>query len=135
MIHFLCTSEDVNNLAYSLMIKNFVESCMLPKLEELQGQFADLVESTSEDVMMARTHGQPASPTVLGKELANFSYRIARQIEHIRKSEFLGKINGAVGNFNCHNFVVDNVDWSETAKLFVEEELGLKFNLYWYTFI
>lgn len=131
MIHFLCTSEDVNNLAYSLMIKNFVSTCLLPKLEEIQEILVEMSSRMSEDIMMARTHGQPASPTVLGKEIANFGYRIARQIEWIRNSQFMGKLNGAVGNFNCHNFVVDDVDWKTTAQMFVEDELGLKFNLYW----
>ena len=129
-IHFLCTSEDINNLAYSLMISNFVKETFIPKIQEFIHLLAKLAIENENSVMMARTHGQPASPTTLGKEMANFVYRINRQYKNISDTKLTGKINGAVGNYNCHRFVLEDVDWREVTKEFVEGELGLNHNAY-----
>lgn len=132
-IHFLCTSEDINNLAYSKMISNFLTTVYIPKLNELLQILKHIAQENANTVMMARTHGQSASPTTMGKEIANFAYRIQRQIQNIESVELFGKLNGAVGNYNCHRFVLDNVDWPQVSKKFIEQELNLKHNPYRYT--
>jgi adenylosuccinate lyase len=128
-IHFACTSEDINNLAYALMLADSRAQVMLPKLDELIGMLRQLAKRHAEQPMLSRTHGQPASPTTLGKELANFVHRLRRAREAIAKVEILGKINGAVGNYNAHFVAYPEVDWPRFAKRVVER-LGLALNPY-----
>ncbi len=129
-IHFACTSEDINNLAYGLMLKEGRDLVLLPLIDEVILAIAELAHRTAAVPMLARTHGQPASPTTLGKEMANFVYRLRRQSQQLRQVEFLGKINGAVGNYNAHCLAYPEVDWEALAKRFVEERLGLTWNQY-----
>ena len=126
-IHFSCTSEDINNLSYALMLKDGVQKVWLPAAEKLAAEVASKAESLKEVSMLAHTHGQPASPTTMGKELAVFVYRWNRQLKQIRSLEYLGKFNGAVGNFNAHSIAYPEVPWEQVAKNFVES-LGLEYN-------
>lgn len=126
-IHFSCTSEDINNLSYALMLKHGVENVWLPAAEKLVTEVASKAEALKEVSMLAHTHGQPASPTTMGKELAVFVYRWNRQLKQIRSLEYLGKFNGAVGNFNAHYIAYPEVAWEKVAKAFVES-LGLEYN-------
>lgn len=103
-IHFCCTSEDINNLAYSLMLKDALSHAYLPKATKLLHQLIQLSQHWAHHPMLAHTHGQPASPTTLGKEYANFCYRLALQLSNIKKTQIYGKFNGAVGNYNAHYF-------------------------------
>ncbi len=128
-IHFACTSEDINNLAYSLMLKDGRESVLLPVMQEIANRIALMARSYSDQPMLSRTHGQPATPTTVGKEFANFVYRLRRQIKHVTECEILGKINGAVGNYNAHIVAYPEIDWESFSKEFVEN-LGIKFNPY-----
>jgi adenylosuccinate lyase len=128
-IHFACTSEDINNLAYALMLKHSRDEVLLPRLDRLIAAMADLAARHAEQPMLARTHGQPASPTTLGKEMANFAYRLKRTRRQIAEVPVLGKINGAVGNYNAHLAAYPEVDWPAFAKSFVEK-LGLDWNPY-----
>ena len=126
-IHFACTSEDINNLAYSLMVKNSVKEVLIPKIKSIYSTLKNLANRYKNISMLSRTHGQSASPTTLGKELANVAARIKRQIDLLDKQSYLGKINGAVGNFNAHLVAYPNVNWEDHAKKFVSK-LGLKYN-------
>jgi adenylosuccinate lyase len=126
-IHFACTSEDINNLSHGLMLKNATQTVMLPFLSNLITRLAELSHQLADQPMLSRTHGQTASPTTMGKELANVVYRLQRQEKQLKNNEFLGKINGAVGNFNAHLSAYPNVDWEAFAKKFVES-LGLVYN-------
>lgn len=126
-IHFSCTSEDINNLSYALMLKNGVHNVWLPAAEKLVAEVANKAEALKGVSMLAHTHGQPASPTTMGKELAVFVYRWNRQFKQIRALEYLGKFNGAVGNFNAHHIAYPEVAWENVAKTFVES-LGLVYN-------
>jgi adenylosuccinate lyase len=126
-IHFACTSEDINNLSHGLMLKSATESVMLPFLTNLIARLTDLAKDLANQPMLSRTHGQTASPTTMGKELANVVYRLQRQQKQLQASEFLGKINGAVGNFNAHISAYPSFDWESFAKRFVES-LGLTYN-------
>ncbi len=128
-IHFACTSEDINNLSYALMLKDSRE-VLVKKLQQVTDRIADLATTHAEQPMLSRTHGQTASPTTLGKEMANVAYRLARQIKQIKQVEILGKINGAVGNYNAHLSAYPNVDWEEHAQAFISERLGITFNPY-----
>jgi len=128
-IHFACTSEDINNLAYALMLKQARAAVLLPAMDKLIGAIAELAARHAEQPMLARTHGQPASPTTLGKELANVAYRLQRTRDQFAAVEILGKINGAVGNYNAHLAAYPDVDWPALAKDFVEN-LGLAWNPY-----
>ena len=128
-IHFACTSEDINNLAYSLMLKDGRESVLLPVMQEIANRIALMARSYSDQPMLSRTHGQPATPTTVGKEFANFAYRLRRQIKRVMECEILGKINGAVGNYNAHIVAYPDIDWESFSKEFVEN-LGIKFNPY-----
>ncbi|MEK6805367.1 MAG: adenylosuccinate lyase [Pseudomonadota bacterium] len=119
-IHFACTSEDINNLAYALMLKDCRELVLLPAVDRLIKMLAGLAHQYAEQPMLSRTHGQPASPTTLGKEIAVFSQRLRRQRRHLAEVEILGKINGAVGNFNAHLAAYPDVDWTEFSSLFLE---------------
>lgn len=127
-IHFACTSEDINNLSHALMLKAGREQ-LLQTLREVSGLIEDLAIAHAAVPMLSRTHGQPASPTTLGKEMANVAYRLQRQIEQISKIEILGKINGAVGNYNAHLSAYPNKNWAGFSQTFVES-LGIAFNPY-----
>ena len=128
-VHFACTSEDINNLAYALMMRDGRDKVMLNEMRELENQLAQLANNFADQPMLSRTHGQPASPSTIGKELANVAHRLRRQIAQIESSEILGKINGAVGNYNAHLAAYPSIDWQATAKEFVEG-LGLSWNPY-----
>jgi adenylosuccinate lyase len=128
-IHFACTSEDINNLSYALMIRESRDQVMLPRLAELVEALKRLAHRHAGLPMLSRTHGQPATPTTLGKEMANFAHRLARAGERIAAVPVLGKINGAVGNYNAHVAAYPDFDWERFSRRFVER-LGLQFNAY-----
>ncbi|MEW5942254.1 MAG: adenylosuccinate lyase [Pseudomonadota bacterium] len=128
-IHFACTSEDINNLSHALMLKGAREAALLPALDKVIARLRELAHQFADLSMLSRTHGQPASPTTLGKELANVVYRLERSRERIAGVEILGKINGAVGNYNAHLSAYPGLDWEGFARRFVEG-LGLAFNPY-----
>jgi adenylosuccinate lyase len=128
-VHFACTSEDINNLSYALMLAESRAQVMLPKLDQVTGAVRALAHRHAALPMLSRTHGQPASPTTLGKEMANVARRLARARARIAKVEALGKINGAVGNYNAHLAAYPGVDWERFSRRFVEA-LGLAFNPY-----
>ncbi len=125
--HFACTSEDINNLAYALMIKGALREVIEPVLKKLLHELQAKAEEYRDTPMLARTHGQPASPTTLGKELANFAYRLQRQLYMLAQQGILGKFHGAVGNFNAHCIARPDLNWPQIAQQFVES-LGLHFN-------
>ncbi|MCT9423818.1 adenylosuccinate lyase [Acinetobacter baumannii] len=127
-IHFACTSEDINNLSHALMLKNGRE-VLVSSMKQILNAISALAITHAEQPMLSRTHGQTASPTTLGKEMANVAYRLARQIKQFENVELLGKINGAVGNYNAHLSAYPNVDWPAHSQAFVES-LGLTFNPY-----
>jgi adenylosuccinate lyase len=126
-IHFACTSEDINNLSHGLMLKGARDTVMLPFLADLTGRLTELSHQLANQPMLSRTHGQTASPTTMGKEQANVVYRLQRQHKQLKNNEILGKINGAVGNFNAHLSAYPHFDWEAFAKKFVES-LGLTYN-------
>ena len=128
-VHFACTSEDINNLAHALMLAEARTQVLLPAMDEVIDAITALAHLHAEVPMLSRTHGQPASPTTLGKEMANFAYRLRRQREALVQVPLLGKINGAVGNYNAHFAAYPEVDWPAVAQQFVEG-LGLTFNPY-----
>ena len=127
-IHFACTSEDINNLSHALMLKNGRE-VLVASMKQILNAIAALATTHADQPMLSRTHGQTASPTTLGKEMANVAYRLARQIKQFENVELLGKINGAVGNYNAHLSAYPEIDWAAHAQAFVES-LGLAFNPY-----
>ena len=126
-VHFCCTSEDINNLSHALMVKGALEEEWLPQARALVDSVAALADANADTALLARTHGQAASPTTLGKELAVFVYRWRRQIRQIECAEYLGKFNGAVGSYNAHAIAYPNADWHGIARGFVER-LGLTHN-------
>ena len=128
-IHFACTSEDINNLSYALMLKEGMEQAIIPSIKMLEKNLSVKAKLYSSIPMLARTHGQTASPTTLGKEFANVSSRISRQIVALATQDYLGKMNGAVGNYNAHYSAYPNKDWHNFSKVFIES-LGLKQNTY-----
>lgn len=128
-IHFACTSEDINNLSHGLMLKSSLEQVMLPALDKIIARLVELAHQLADVPMLARTHGQPATPTTLGKEMANAVYRLQRGKKQLAAVAILGKINGAVGNYNAHLSAYPDLDWEKFAQLFVEN-LGLEFNPY-----
>ncbi|AAU92210.1 adenylosuccinate lyase [Methylococcus capsulatus str. Bath] len=128
-IHFACTSEDINNLAYGLMVKEARDTVLLPAMDELIEAVRERAHVYAGQPMLSRTHGQPATPTTVGKEFANFAARLARQREQVAAVALMGKINGAVGNFNAHAVAYPEVDWPKLAQGFVES-LGLAWNPY-----
>ena len=128
-IHFACTSEDINNLSYALMLKDS-RAVVVDKMQAVTDSIVALAKTHAEQPMLSRTHGQTASPTTLGKEMANVAYRLARQIKQIKQVELLGKINGAVGNYNAHFAAYPNVNWPQLAETFITDSLGLTFNPY-----
>ncbi|HPV81259.1 MAG TPA: adenylosuccinate lyase [Dermatophilaceae bacterium] len=127
LIHFACTSEDVNNLAYALMVKGAVEQVWLPRATALVDQLATMAREHAATPLLAHTHGQPATPTTLGKELAVMVYRLRRQLERIGRTAYLGKLNGATGTYGAHLAAVPDHDWQATSRGFVES-LGLQWN-------
>lgn len=127
--HFACTSEDINNLSYGLMLKQARDEVLLPQIDALIEGFRDMAVDLADIPMLARTHGQPASPTTVGKEFANIAWRMQRQRGRIAGVEVLGKINGAVGNYNAHLASYPELDWPAIARDFVES-LGLVWNPY-----
>ncbi|ASP16635.1 adenylosuccinate lyase [Neisseria sp. oral taxon 020 str. F0370] len=129
-IHFACTSEDINNLSHALMLREAREAVLLPKLAEIIDKLTGMAHDLAAIPMMSRTHGQPATPTTLGKEIANVVYRLQRQKKQLEQQEILGKINGAVGNYNAHLAAYPDVDWEAHCRRFVETGLGLTFNPY-----
>ncbi len=128
-IHFACTSEDINNLSHALMLKGARETVMLPALRGVTARMKELAHQLADLPMLCRTHGQTATPSTLGKEMANVVYRLQRAEQRLAGVEILGKINGAVGNYNAHLSAYPNVDWEGFAKRFVEAR-GLTFNPY-----
>ncbi|WP_137936889.1 adenylosuccinate lyase [Chitinivorax sp. B] len=128
-IHFACTSEDINNLSHALMLKAGRDQVVLPQLDAIVAKLTELAHDLADMAMMSRTHGQPASPSTMGKEMANVVYRLRRQREQIASVALLGKINGAVGNYNAHLSAYPSFDWETFAQRFVES-LGLTFNPY-----
>lgn len=127
LVHFGCTSEDINNLSYALTIRSAVSEVWLPKVSSLQRKIGDLALRHHDSAMLARTHGQPATPTTLGKEFAVFALRIARQLARIEKVEYLGKFGGATGTLAAHQVAMPEQNWFELAGQFVAE-LGLRHN-------
>jgi adenylosuccinate lyase len=128
-IHFACTSEDINNLSHALMCKGAREEVMLPVIDKVIAKLTEMAHAYADVPMMCRTHGQPATPSTMGKEMANVAYRMQRARARIAQAELLGKINGAVGNYNAHLAAYPGYDWEGFAKRFVES-LGLVFNPY-----
>lgn len=127
LVHFACTSEDVNNLSYALMVRGAVEHVWLPAATALADQLADMAREHAGVPMLSRTHGQPATPTTLGKELAVLAHRLRRQLRRVGAAEYLGKLNGATGTYGAHTVAVPGVDWPAVSKHFVEG-LGLTWN-------
>ncbi len=128
-VHFACTSEDINNLSYALMLEQARREVLLPRLDEVIGRLRELAHAHAALPMLSRTHGQSASPTTVGKEIANVVARLQRQREQLAAVSICGKINGAVGNYNAHLASYPDVDWPGFAQRFVES-LGLEFNAY-----
>ncbi len=128
-IHFACTSEDINNLSHALMLKTAKEQVLLPAWEKLIGEIKGLAQQFKTIPLLSRTHGQPASPSTVGKEMANVVYRLQRQFKQLQQTEILGKINGAVGNYNAHLSAYPEIDWHQFSREFVES-LGVNWNPY-----
>ncbi len=128
-VHFACTSEDINNLSHALMLRDGMDEVILPAMHEIISSLADIAHSAAATPMLSRTHGQTASPTTVGKEVANVVARLQRQLWQLERVEYLGKINGAVGNYNAHLSAYSDVDWQANAELFVTS-LGLTWNPY-----
>lgn len=128
-IHFACTSEDINNLSHGLMLKAARDEVLLPELDKILVRLRELAHELADTPMMCRTHGQPATPSTMGKELANVVYRLERARARIKAVSLTGKINGAVGNYNAHLVAYPDFDWEGFARRFVER-LGLEFNPY-----
>jgi adenylosuccinate lyase len=128
-IHFACTSEDINNLAYALMVRESRDAVMLPRLDEIVEALKRLAHRHAGLAMLSRTHGQAATPTTLGKEIANFAYRLARARSRVAEVAVMGKANGAVGNYNAHLIAYPGFDWDRFSRRLVER-LGLEFNPY-----
>jgi adenylosuccinate lyase len=128
-VHFACTSEDINNLSHALMLRDGLRDVLLPAMQEVAASLSALAHSAAAVPMLSRTHGQTASPSTMGKEFANVVARLRRQLAQLQQVEFLGKINGAVGNYNAHLSAYPQVDWQDNAQQFVTS-LGLSWNPY-----
>ncbi|KEI71746.1 adenylosuccinate lyase [Endozoicomonas elysicola] len=128
-VHFACTSEDINNLSHGLMLKTGMDEAVLPVMRTIIESIENLAKTHASQPMLSRTHGQTASPTTLGKEMANVAYRLKRQLKQIESIVPMGKINGAVGNYNAHFSAYPEVNWAEHAERFVTS-LGLDWNPY-----
>ncbi len=129
-IHFACTSEDINNTSHGMMLKAARDQVLLPSLSSVISKLTEIAHANADLPMMSRTHGQPASPTTLGKEMANVVARLQRAAKRIADIEILGKMNGAVGNYNAHLSAYPDVDWPAFSKQVIEQRLGLTFNPY-----
>lgn len=129
-IHFACTSEDINNTSHGMMLKTARDSIMLPALQKLIARLTELAHDNADVPMLSRTHGQTASPTTLGKEMANVVARLQRAIQRIVQVEILAKMNGAVGNYNAHLAAYPGYDWETFSKNVIEQGLGLTYNPY-----
>src|SRR6476661_5248660 len=127
LIHFGCTSEDINNLSYALMVKGAVQQVWLPRAQALVDQVSEMARELKDVSLLAHTHGQPATPTTMGKELAVLAHRLGRQLRRIGGQEYLGKFNGATGTFGAHALALPDVDWPAVSRAFVEG-LGLTWN-------
>jgi adenylosuccinate lyase len=127
LVHFACTSEDINNLSYALMIKGAVQQVWLPRANALVDAIATMARDLRDVPLLARTHGQPATPTTMGKEIAVIAYRLRRQLARIGRAEYLGKLNGATGTYGAHVAALPETDWPAISKAFVES-LGLTWN-------
>ncbi len=128
-VHFGCTSDDLNNLSYAIVLAKTRNEILLPLMNTIILQLKSMAHSYAKTPMLARTHGQAATPTTLGKEIANFAYRLTRQFDYLLTSPILGKFNGAVGNFNAHTIAYPEIDWQKICQNFVEQ-LGLEWNPY-----
>ncbi len=128
-VHFACTSEDINNLSHALMLREGLDHGLLPAMDRVVDKLGELAQEHAEQPMLSRTHGQTASPTTVGKEFANVVHRLRRQVKQICAVELLGKINGAVGNYNAHLSAYPEIDWAANARDFIES-LGLDWNPY-----
>jgi adenylosuccinate lyase len=128
-VHFACTSEDINNLSHALMLRDGVQEVLLPSMREIIDALVALAHQSAAAPMLSRTHGQTASPTTMGKEIANVVARLQRQLGQLERMEYLGKINGAVGNYNAHFSAYPDIDWQANAEQFVTS-LGLQWNPY-----
>lgn len=128
-VHFACTSEDINNLSHGLMLSNAREKVIVPAMETLINELKRQAKDYRADAMLSRTHGQTASPTTMGKEFANVIHRLERQIQQVKQCDILGKINGAVGNFNAHFSAYPSLNWPQFGQTFVES-IGLQWNPY-----
>ncbi len=127
-IHFACTSEDINNTSYALMLKAITEQVLVPQVAAITEKLTTQANEYRDIAMMCRTHGQPATPSTMGKEFYNVAYRLQRQLTQLTKQEFLAKINGAVGNYNAHLVAYPEIKWDKLAEEFVTQRLGLSFN-------
>jgi len=128
LVHFCCTSEDINNLCYALMVKGAVETVWLPKAEDLLEQLSGMAQELADVPLLSRTHGQAATPSTMGKELAVLAHRLRRQVRRISASDYLGKINGATGTYGAHVAAVPGADWPAISNAFVTDRLGLVWN-------
>lgn len=128
-IHFACTSEDINNLSHALMLSTARDEVILPEWKKLIDEIARLADEYKTIPLLSRTHGQPASPSTVGKEMANVVYRLRRQFKQLQNAEILGKINGAVGNYNAHLSAYPNINWNQFSEEFVTS-LGIQWNPY-----
>ena len=128
-IHFACTSEDINNLSHALMLKGACQEVIIPNMQKIVEAITEIAENYAAQPMLSRTHGQTASPSTLGKEMAVFAYRLQRQVQQLKNQEFLGKMNGAVGNYNAHLSAYPDCNWAEISASFING-LGLTPNPY-----
>ncbi len=128
--HFACTSEDINNTSHALMLKEARENVILPEIRNLIDAIKALAVEYRDIPLLSRTHGQPASPSTMGKEMANVAYRMERQFKQIENVEILAKINGAVGNYNAHLSAYPELDWHKFSEEFITESLGVTWNPY-----
>jgi adenylosuccinate lyase len=128
-VHFACTSEDINNVSYALMVKGAMHDVMMPTMDDLKKNLENLVKKGAKVAMLAHTHGQPASPTTVGKEIANVLVRLGRQFHQLREQEYLAKMNGAVGNWNAHVVAYPDLEWHELSRGFLEK-LDLECSVY-----
>ncbi len=129
-IHFACTSEDINNTSHALMLKTAREEVLLPEWKKVINAVVELANRYKDIPLLSRTHGQPASPTTIGKEMANVAYRLKRQYKQLENLEILAKINGAVGNYNAHLSAYPDVDWHAFSQEFITQSLGVTWNPY-----
>ena len=128
LLHFALTSEDVNNLAYTCLVRQALQDCLLPAMQELVATLRDLAINYADQAMLARTHGQPASPTTMGKELAVFCWRLHQQVSCLKEHSFCAKVNGATGNYNALAISFPDLDWPTVCKRFLNERFALANN-------